>query len=130
MQVGNKLEFNCLECEEPVTFSLLSPKSCGEILSCINCRKQYVFEDKTILQHLQQFEALCQQIHDSKDILGNTSVAVSVGNHEVKIPYKILLTRLSSIMELKIGDTKLDIKFRVEPIKDIQSILELTEIQN
>jgi hypothetical protein len=128
MQVGNKLEFNCLECNEPITFSLLSPKTCGEILSCTKCRKQYVFDDKTILQHLLQFEALCQQIHDSQDILGNTSVAVEIGSHEVRIPFKILLTRLSSVMQLKIGEENLDIKFRVEPIKDIQEVFKLSKV--
>lgn len=119
MQVGSTLEFSCLECKQAISFSVLNSKTYSEVIFCKSCNKRYAFDNETIINHLKKFEALCQQIHASQDILGNTHVAVNVGNSEVKIPYKILLTRLSSVISLKIEDYELDIRFRLEPIKDL-----------
>jgi hypothetical protein len=38
-----------------------------------------------------------------------------VGPNSVKIPFKLLLLRLKSILDLQIGDTRLTVTFRVEP---------------
>ncbi len=37
----------------------------------------------------------------------------------MKIPFKLLLTRLNSTLDLMVGDDPLTIRFRVEPAKDI-----------
>lgn len=113
------LQFFCQECEAPVHFSVLNPEQFNGTLKCSECEKRYVFDDEVLLRHLQQFEALCRQIHDSKEILGNTAIAIDVGLHHVQVPFNILLTRLSSVIELNINGKKSVISFRVEPIKDI-----------
>jgi len=123
MTIGNQLEFRCLECDELIVFSVLDRVGFQNPLSCDNCGKQYRFDDQTLLEHLQKFEALCKQIHASKDILGSSFVAIRVGKEEVKIPYKLLLTRLNSIIDLKIGEKDLSIQFRTEPIKDLEALL-------
>ena len=124
MQIGHKLQFNCLKCSHTIHFSVLAFDKHQQPIVCSHCEKKYVFDDATILKHLKQFEALCHQIYASRDILGSTNIAVNVGSHEVKIPYKILLTRLSSTIELIIENQKVDIKFRIEPSRDVPEALE------
>lgn len=118
MQVGHKLQFHCQLCQESIVFSVLDPDHFGNIVACEGCGKKYAF-DEALLKHLKQFEALCRQIHASEEILGSTAIAVDVGTHHVKVPFNILLTRLSSVIELKIDGKKVVIAFRVEPLRDI-----------
>ncbi len=120
MQVGHQLQFECIACGDAICFSVLD--SDEGALQCSNCHKKYAF-DQDIQRQLGHFEALCRQIHTSKEILGNTCVAVTIGDKEIKVPYKLLLTRLSSIMELEIAGKKVEIKFRLEPIKDVSELL-------
>ena len=119
MQVGNRLQFNCSECGKPIFFSVLN--SNNALLSCDKCHKKYALREDTIMQDLRAFEALCYQIHASKNILGNTGVAVDIGPYHVNIPFKLLLTRFTSTMELKIGNSDLNIHFRLEPVTEIDS---------
>lgn len=58
----------------------------------------------------------------SEEILNSASIAVSVGPHEVKVPFKILLTRLRSTLDLDVGGSKVSISYRTEPLKVAQSI--------
>lgn len=117
-QKKKPLQFNCLECSEPVNFSLFELEKQPNF-ACDSCQKKYAFSDNFLKQQLRKFENLCRQLIESEDILGSTSVGVDVGEHHVKIPYKILLTRLNPSLDLKIGDKTLSIRFRLEPCKDL-----------
>ncbi|MEI8125702.1 MAG: hypothetical protein WCG42_08110 [Parachlamydiaceae bacterium] len=117
MQKGNTLHFHCLECKAPVAFSIFDLDSHANIC-CHGCSKKYAFTDPTLVRHMKKFESLCRQIQDCEEILGNANVGVDVGEHHVKVPYKLLLTRLSSSLDLNIGGEKVSIFFRVEPAKD------------
>ncbi|NGX55749.1 MAG: hypothetical protein KR126chlam2_01391 [Chlamydiae bacterium] len=119
MKIGHKLQFLCEDCEAPVLFSVLDSGDFGGIVSCRACGRKYAFDDETLLRQLKQFEALCYQIHASEEILGSTAIAIDVGSHHVKVPFNILLTRLSPVIELNIKGKKVVIAFRVEPLKDI-----------
>ena len=121
MQKGHSLEFSCQNCKQPVTFSLFSLEQ-HMPLSCPKCQKQYAFDDETLLRQLRKFEALCHQIHESEEILSDTAVGVHIGGEEVKIPFKLLLTRLSTSLDLMIGDQPLAIAFRIEPAQDLSTI--------
>lgn len=118
MTKHHTLEFDCQRCKEPVRFSLFEIEHHPDI-ACGHCWKKYIFDDQTLVHHLQLFAALCRQIHASKDILSYTSIGVDVDERQVKIPFKLLLTRLSSCLDLEIGDTKEKIAFRFEPLKDM-----------
>ena len=124
MQVGYQLHFNCLDCSEEVRFSVLGGKDTSAQIVCSSCLKRYAFDEGILLQ-LQKFESLCRQIHESRDILGDTQVAVNVDDREVKIPYKLLLTRLSSVLQLQMAGRSVDIHFRLEPVKDVPEALSL-----
>lgn len=119
MQIGHKLQFHCQSCSCPIAFSVLDPNFFHKMVVCSSCGKKYAFEDETLVRQLKQFEALCRQIHASEEILGSTAIAINLGMQEVKVPFNILLTRLSSVLELKMNGQKFVIEFRVEPLKDI-----------
>lgn len=121
LKKGHKLQIHCQNCNTPILFSLLSRNQFDGVLVCTRCGKKYKFEDQ-ILRQLHHFEALCKQIHASEEILGDTSIAIDVGSHHVKVPFNILLTRLSSVIELDIGGEKLSVSFRVEPLNDIPNL--------
>ena len=117
MQKGHTLQFKCLSCGSPVTFSVFDLDS-QTAISCHSCKKKYAFTDPTLIRQLKKFEALCRQIQDSEEILGIASVGVDVGEHHVKVPYKLLLTRLSSSLDLDMAGQKVSIFFRIEPARD------------
>lgn len=120
MQKGHLLQFDCQECSQPVEFSLFEAEENNDpAIVCRHCQKKYMLNDKTLRRQLSKFQALCWQIADSEEILGEASIGVNVGDQEVKVPYKLLLTRLTSHLKLKIGSEELSIVFRMEPLRDL-----------
>jgi hypothetical protein len=91
-------------------------------LVCQHCQKKYSFGED-ILRQIKKFESLCHEIQNAEEILGNTSVAIDVGSHHVKVPFRLLLTRLGSVLDLVIGSNKMEIFFRTEPLRDLDEIL-------
>lgn len=124
MQKGHHLQFNCLSCEKPVNFSVFQLHEENHALHCSECNREYVIDDEVLCRHLKLFEDLCRQIVESEEILGNTTVGVDVKGETVKIPYKILLTRLNSSIDLVIGKTPISIRFRLEPSLDFPEHLQ------
>lgn len=119
MQKGHRLVFTCQSCHHPVPFSVLDLKNDHGAVHCDGCGVSYAFGDPTLRRQIEKFEALCRQIAASEEILSNTSVGIQVGGQEVSVPYRILLTRLNSKLDLAIGDQNLTIAFRVEPRQDL-----------
>jgi hypothetical protein len=113
----NVFQIDCICCKKPISFSALDLDEPQHHVHCTECGKKYGLQDETLRRQLKTFAALCQQIQQSEEILGNTSVAVDVGPHNVKIPFKLLLTRLKSTLDLQVGDTKLVVTYRVQPIQ-------------
>jgi hypothetical protein len=118
MQKGHNLSFNCQSCQTPLRFSVFEIEK-QPVLTCLHCEKKYSFSEETLLRQLKKFDALCRQIVESEEILSNTSVGIDIGEHHVQIPYKLLLARLNSSLELRIGHSPLTINFRIEPAKDL-----------
>jgi hypothetical protein len=115
-------QIDCLCCKRPVAFSISDLDTSDldapyQYTSCPECGKKYGLQGETLKRQLKMFAALCRQIQQSEEILGNTAVAVDVGPHNVKIPFKLLLTRLKSTLDLQVGDTKLVVTYRVQPIQ-------------
>ncbi len=121
MQKGSLLEFNCQKCKEPVQFSIFMLDKPEFPVKCEGCGQSYTLGDKTLKRQLQKFSSLCQQLVESEEILSETAVGIDVGEHHVKVPFKILLTRLNPVLDLMIGDHPLSIRFRFEPSKDSPS---------
>ncbi len=123
MQKGHHLEFQCHTCNEPVSISLFALDQNPEI-HCKSCTATYLIDDETLKSQLKKFSALCCQIHESQEILSSASIGVDVGLKQVKIPFKLLLTRLSSYLDLKIGGKPCTFSFRFEPVNDLHLLKE------
>lgn len=113
----NRLSIKCIdeECGSHIPLSLLEMESKPRI-QCKSCKNEYAF-NKQLVEQLVKFEKLISAIQDAKDILGQTAVAVDIQGHSVKIPYKLLLTRMNSELKLKINDQEMVVTFRVEPLE-------------
>jgi len=112
----------CTECNHAIEISLCSLSTIPFIVQCSRCQKQYGFNDSTIVQQMKQFIALCKEIKASEDILSKASIAVRIGSQEVKIPFKLLLTRLRSTLDLTVGDKKMTLSYRTEPKKIAEAL--------
>jgi hypothetical protein len=123
MQKGHLLQFNCQGCQNPIEFSVFELDKNQSLLKCSHCNRKYSFDDAGLKRQLKKFEDLCLQLIESEEILSDTSVGIDVGEHSIKIPFKLLLTRLNSHLDLIIGDKPLSISFRLEPLKDLPDIL-------
>jgi Zn ribbon nucleic-acid-binding protein len=117
MQRGHFLQFCCQACQNHIQFSVFELEK-SENITCLECGLVYDFKDEVLRRQLRKFESLCRQIQLSEEILSHTSVGIYMGDREVKIPYKLLLTRLNSTLDLMIGDRPLAITFRIEPTID------------
>ena len=117
MQKGHLLQFCCQTCRAPVTFSVFELEK-QKIVNCTECDLSYDFTDEILFRQIEKFEKLCRQIQHSEEILSNTSVGIFLGDREIKIPFKLLLTRLNSTLDLKVGERSLTITFRIEPTSD------------
>lgn len=122
MQKGHLLQFYCHQCQGTIQFSVFELEKKEEGVVCPHCGLIYDFSEETLKRQLRKFESLCQQIHLSEEILSNTSVGIYIGDREIKVPYKLLLTRLNSTLDLMIGDRPLTITFRIEPTTDLPSL--------
>ena len=86
------------------------------IVSCANCGNEYKFTS-SLLQKIAKFENLCRAITESEDILSDTNVSIDMAGHSVKIPFRLLLTRLNTQLDLDINGKELQIKFRLMPLQ-------------
>jgi hypothetical protein len=109
-------QLDCKGCKQAISFSLMDLEA-TTLLACRDCGKKYAFTDDTLRRQLKKFASLCRQIRDSEEILSSSAVAVAVGKEEVKVPFKLLLSRLRSTLDLQVGGEHLCISFRVEPTK-------------
>ena len=118
MSEDGNIEFECIKdgCKEIIGFSLRQAEK-DQRLTCTSCKNEYRL-DRALVEKLKSFEHLVQAVKNARDILGNTSVGVTVNQHTVKIPYRLLLTRMTTMLDLKIGDQVLNLRFRVEPLKE------------
>lgn len=129
MQKGHHLQFSCQHCQHPIHFSVFEiEKDEGSQLGCSECGTRYDFSDETLLRQLRKFENLCRQIQLSEEILSNTSVGIYLGDREIKIPYKLLLSRLNSTLDLMMGERPLTITFRIEPTTDTPPLENFSKI--
>jgi hypothetical protein len=118
------LEIGCTSCNTPVKFSLRSLSKPPVICRCEACGKQFGIESGLIARQIKLFVDLCQQLKASEEILSQANVAVSIGSYEVKLPFKLLLTRLRSTLDLDIGGKKVVVSYRTEPLKVAEALKE------
>lgn len=112
------IDFNCVndDCKNLIAFPAFNIEKDYSI-KCESCGKEYIFNQE-FADKIKTFSNLILSVREAKDILGNTNVAIDIEEHSVKIPYRLLLTRLNTIITINIGDKNIDFTFRVEPLRD------------
>ena len=122
MQLGNNLEFRCIKdgCGALVKFSVFDI-SRNHSIRCPACGKEYVLGEELTVK-LDKFERLCRAVNEAEDILSDTNVGINVYSHQVRIPFRLLLTRLNTQLNLTVGGKDIQIRFRVSPSKDMPQV--------
>jgi ABC-type methionine transport system ATPase subunit len=118
----SKIEFQCIGtgCDSVVVFSVGDVEQNGSV-SCVTCKKKYSFHPEFVSK-MRKFSRLIEAVQDAKDILGDTNVAIKVKNQEIKVPYRLLLTRMNTLITLKMEDGEMCFRFRVEPLNEQEII--------
>lgn len=108
-----KIDFDCQgsDCDNNIQFDLMGLKESNGLIVCPSCHSPYQF-DKQFLSKLEQLRNLVIAVHAAEDIIDDTKVAVTTANGEVKLPYRLLLTRMNTIITIQ----GIDFNFRVEPL--------------
>ncbi|MBO5923280.1 MAG: hypothetical protein J6Q81_02075 [Lentisphaeria bacterium] len=113
-----QIDFHCLDsenCNGVIKFNLSEICDDNFQAVCPKCHRAYEL-DEVLRNKLMRMLNLVAAIRDAEDILGDSSVAVTVaGAKEVKIPYALLLTRLNTLITLNYGDKKVDFHLWIEP---------------
>lgn len=110
---AHHIEFQCASCGRSIVFSVLEMAK-GR-LTCPHCAKGYMFNEQ-LVDKIRRFENLLGAVREAKDLLGSANVGISLGGEEVKVPYRLLLTRLTSTLTLDVGGKQTHFRFRIEPL--------------
>ncbi len=110
------IDFECLkdDCDAMVSFNLKELLTKNNQIICPLCYNSYVIDDE-LKNKFTKLQNLILSVRDAKDILGDCNIAIAVPGGEVKVPYALLLTRLNTLISLKLGSKDVDFSFRIEP---------------
>lgn len=115
---ANHIELQCVGCPNVLSFSLLQLGPDAR-LQCEQCGRQYVFNAE-LRDKIQRFEQLLRAVYNARDMLGSANVGIAFKGEEIKVPYRLLLTRLNTMLTLNVGGTETIFRFRVEPLKIVE----------
>jgi hypothetical protein len=113
---GFSIQLRCTHCDSLITIPYKMTAKLPWTTRCASCGKQFGIDCPTLASQIKQFVSLCQQLKASEEILADAAIAVTVGNSEVKIPYKLLLTRLRSTFDFEVDGRKITVSSRTEPL--------------
>lgn len=118
-QLKAVVDFICLDsdCEAVIKFNVMDLQETGGRVSCPECHREYRF-DKLFLGKLQRLRKLIMAVREAEDLLGDVNVAITTSTEEVKIPYRLLLTRLNTTITIEMGGQTVDFNFRIEPLNE------------
>ena len=117
MSKADIIRFACVKegCIGQIPFSLFDMEK-QPVVVCPVCENEYNFS-RELLDKMGKLMRLMRAVQEAEGILGNVNVAVDVHGHSVKIPYRLLLTRLNTLLSLDIQGHKVDFEFRIEPLE-------------
>jgi uncharacterized Zn-finger protein len=110
-------EFHCIdpECNHEIAIDLIDAQGKAGEVRCPVCHREYHFEGEFIGK-LRRLRNLILAVQDVQDILDSTSIGITTVNGELKLPYRLLLTRMNTVISLDIEGKKVDFYFRTEPL--------------
>ena len=111
-----KVDFFCAEegCDGVVQFSLQDCTDGSIQVLCPKCHKPYVF-DHELRTKFNKLQKLIEVVREAEPILGDCSVSVNVPGGSVKVPYALLLTRLNTMLTLRVGGKSIDFHLWIQP---------------
>ena len=111
-----QIDFKCLakDCTGIIKFTLADIEDSSFQAVCPKCYHTYEL-DGELREKLLKMLKLITTLREVEDILGDCNISVSVAEGEVKIPYALLLTRLNTMISLKIGNKTVDFHLQAEP---------------
>lgn len=117
MNRDNVIEFRCVkeECKEILSFPMLTVDKDTSV-TCPGCGREYGFE-KELIRKFTKFATLVNAVKDAEEILGQINVGLDIQGHSIKVPYRLLLTRLNTFLTLDIGGRGVNFRLRVEPLQ-------------
>lgn len=104
------------QCKQVLSFPVLAVDEHRQ-LRCAGCGREYLF-NKELRAKFGKFARLVEAVRDAEDILGETNVGLDVQGHSVQVPYRILLTRMNTLLTLDIGGSTFHFRMRIEPLED------------
>lgn len=109
-------EFDCLneDCDQVVRLSLEKALGDKEI-TCPGCGRDYSFSPE-LRGEFELLDQLIRAIRRARPILGRTGVVIDLEGHQVKIPYYLLLTRLTSELALDLEGEELKLRCFFAPL--------------
>ena len=111
-----QIDFICMEpdCGAVIKFDLMELAKDDFQTLCPKCHTPYQF-NAGLRDKFGKLQKLIEALREAEPILGDCNVAVTVPGGEVKVPYALLLTRLNTMISLKLGDKKVDFHLWIEP---------------
>ena len=111
-----KVDFICAEegCDGVVQFSLQDCADSNIQVLCPKCHKPYVF-DHELRTKFGKLQKLIEVVREAEPILGDCCVSVDVPGGSVKVPYALLLTRLNTMLTLRVGGKSIDFHLWIQP---------------
>jgi hypothetical protein len=111
------IDFDCpaAECGKNIVFDLLTLKENDAQVMCGECMQPYQF-DNSFTRKLDQLRKMVLAVKEAEDIIDDCNVSITTVNGEVKLPYRLLLTRMNTLISLEIFDKVIDFNFRIEPL--------------
>jgi len=110
------LRMPCVQCQKKISLPFQPRSPLPWISCCPECGHQFGIDCEEMSRQITLFIDLCEQIQKSEEILSNASIAITVGNKEVKVPFKLLLTRLKSTFDLEVDGKKISVSTRTETV--------------
>ncbi|MCJ8332106.1 MAG: hypothetical protein HRT89_09545 [Lentisphaeria bacterium] len=119
--MGEKLQalvdFQCIDCAETIDFNLMTLQENDGQVSCKHCHRPFKFSKK-FQEKLLKLRQLIVAIREAEDIIDDCNVSVTTAIDNVKVPYRLLLTRMNTLISLKVSNKVIDFNFRIEPLND------------
>jgi len=113
-------DFACVKegCGAAISFSMGAVAK-EPAVTCPACGSLYRFQPE-LIDKFGRFADLLAAVRAAQDILGDVNVGIQVESHSVRIPYRLLLTRLNTLLTLEMGGRTIDFHVRVHPLSDLE----------
>lgn len=113
------VSFCCIEddCDYEIGFNIMDLIRQDGALQCPQCHRLYQF-DKEFLDKIRRLREMILAVRQAEDILDQTSIGVTTLTGEIKLPYRLLLTRMTTIFNVDIEGKKVDFLFRTDPLNE------------